>query len=376
MTSISSRYPALRTVGRPSRWSRKATALVAAAAVTGVAALGLGLWLAGDFTTTYIETMTIGGTSNVTGWMLPISKLAMDVSLIGVIGLLTACLLLPAHDRELGPMARSCLRTATWLSLVCSASIAALLIFTWSDVTAQPVTALPFGKLFTDTINEFPDAQVFVTSILLGLVIAAGAAITRTRWGALILLLLGVFSLATMAKEGNASHSGTITWSVVVHVSALSLWAGGLGALVMHVRRDPELLAVVLPRFSNLALACYFAVAASGLVGASEMLDYTLSDLWATRYGVLIMIKVGALIALGVLGWWQRRRLVQRIRAGGGSGARRAFVRLAAAEILVMTVAAALGVALSRTSSPDMISDHTGRDSGIVFVHAQPGIRL
>jgi putative copper resistance protein D len=299
----------------------------------------------------------------------------MDLSAIGVIGLLLTCLLLPAHDRELDAMARSCLRTATWLSLVASASTALLLMFTWSDVSAQPVTAFPFGKLFTDTAQTFPDAAVFLTSILLALVIAAGATITRTRRGALVLLLLAVYSLVTMGKEGNASHSGTITWSMVVHVSALSLWVGGLAVLVTHVRRDPELLAVVVPRFSTLAGVCYLAVAASGIVGASEMLDYTLPNLWGTRYGVLVMIKVGALIALGICGWWHRRRTVPRIRTGQGSRARRGFIRLAAAEVLIMVVAAALGVALSRTSSPDMIQDDSGRDGmSSVHVNVQPGI--
>jgi putative copper export protein len=380
VTSISSRsrYSVLlRTIGRPSARRKPVMVFVAATAVTGAAALALGLWLAGDFTFFFVDMMTIGGSSNLTGWGLPAFKLAMDLSAIGVIGLLVTCLLLPAPDRELGAMARSCLRTATWLSLVCSASTAALLIFTWSDVSAQPVTAFPFGKLFTDTAQAFPDAAVFMTSILLALVIAAGAAVTRTRRGALILLLLGVYSLVTMGKEGNASHSGTITWSMVVHVSALSLWVGGLAVLVTHVRRDPELLAVVVPRFSTLAGVCYFAVAASGIVGASEMLDYTLSNLWGTRYGVLVMIKVGALIALGICGWWHRRRTVPRIRAGQSSQAHRAFIRLATAEVLIMVVAAALGVALSRTSSPDMIGDDTGRDSGMssVHVHVQPGIR-
>jgi putative copper export protein len=384
VTSISSRRSVLRrTIGlpftgrkeiRPSA-RRRAIVYVAATAVTGAAALALGLWLAGDFTFTYIEMMTVGGSSDVNGWGLPAFKLVMDLSAIGVIGLLLTCLLLPAHDRELDAMARSCLRTATWLSLVASASTALLLMFTWSDVSAQPVTAFPFGKLFTDTAQTFPDAAVFLTSILLALVIAAGATITRTRRGALVLLLLAVYSLVTMGKEGNASHSGTITWSMVVHVSALSLWVGGLAVLVTHVRRDPELLAVVVPRFSTLAGVCYLAVAASGIVGASEMLDYTLPNLWGTRYGVLVMIKVGALIALGICGWWHRRRTVPRIRTGQGSRARRGFIRLAAAEVLIMVVAAALGVALSRTSSPDMIQDDSGRDGmSSVHVNVQPGI--
>ena len=383
MTSISSRYSVLqRTIARPfpkrkegSPPRSRAMLFVAATVITGAAALALGMWLAGDLSYSYIEMMSVGGINNVTGWGLPAFKLVMDVSSIGVIGLLVVGLLLPAGDRELGATALRCLRTARWLALVWSVSTAALLVFSWSNVVARPVTALPLGKLFTDTAKTFPDAPGFMTSTALALVIAVGVALTRTRRGAMILLPLAVYGLVPMAIQGNASHSSVIKWSVVVHVTALSLWVGGLAALLTHVRREPAQLAVALPRFSTLAWVCYFAVAASGIAGAAEMLDYTLPNLWGTRYGVVMMLKAGALITLGICAWWHRRHTLPRIRAGQGSQARRAFIRLAAAEVIVMLVAVALGVALSRTSSPDMIDEY-GRNAGMSSVHVQhPGIR-
>ncbi|MBO0809129.1 MAG: CopD family protein, partial [Actinobacteria bacterium] len=82
---------------------------------------------------------------------------------------------------------------------------------------------------------------------------------------------------------------------------------------------------------------------------------------WTTRYGVLVILKATALITLGILGWWHRRHTVRRIRAGDGPLARSAFIRLAAAEIVVMVAAIALAVALSRTASPDTILLHSGR---------------
>jgi putative copper resistance protein D len=349
---------------------------VAATAIAGAAALALGMWLAGDLTVSYIDDMSIGGSGNVTEWGLPAFKLVMDLSAIGVIGLLLVCLLLPTHDRELDATARHCLRTARWLALVWSVSTAALLIFSWSNVVGLPVTALPFSKLFTDTAKAFPDAAGFMTSTALALVIAAAVSVTKTRRGALILLPLAVYGLVPMALEGNASHSSVIKWSVVVHVCVLSLWVGGLAALVTHVRREPALLAVAVPRFSTLAGVCYFAVAASGIVGAFEMFNYSVPPLWESRYGVVVMLKAGALIALGICGWLHRRYTVPRIRAGEGSRSRRAFIRLAAAEIIVMVVAVALGVILSRTASPDMILDHSGRDVGMSSVHVQPAIRV
>lgn len=385
MTSISSRYSVLRrTVGlpslklkeaRPSSRRRRATVFLAAAAVTGAAGLALGLWLAGDLTVSYIDDMTIGRSAGVTALALPAFKLVMDLSAIGVIGLLLICLLLPEHDRELGATARGCLRTARWMALVWSASTAALLLFSWSDAVALPVTALPVGKLFTDTGNTFPDAAGFMTSAALALVIAVAVSVTKTRRGALILLPLAVYGLVPMTLEGSASHSSVIKWSIVVHVCALSLWVGGLAALVTHVRREPALLAVAVPRFSTLAGVCYFAVAASGILGAYEMFDYEVPPLWGSRYGMVVMLKAGALIALGICGWWHRRHTVPRIRAGEGGRSRRAFIRLAAAEVIVMVVAVALGVALSRTASPDMILDQSGRDAGMSSVHVQPGIR-
>jgi hypothetical protein len=52
---------------------------------------------------------------------------------------------------------------------------------------------------------------------------------------------------------------------------------------------------------------------------------------------------------------------VGRIRASEdeyGGRARRAFIRLAAAEIVVMVIAVAIAVTLSRTASPDTIVLH------------------
>lgn len=367
MTSISSRYSVLqRTIARPfpkrkeggpsrRRW---VILFVAATVITGAAALALGMWLAGDLSYSYIEMMSVGGINNVTAWALPAFKLVMDVSSIGVIGLLLVCLLLPAGDRELGATALRCLRTARWLALAWSVSTAALLVFSWSNVVGRPVTALPLGKLFTDTAKTFPDAPGFMTSTALALVIAVGVALTKTRRGALILLPLAVYGLVPMAIQGNASHSSVIKWSVVVHVIALSLWVGGLAAIVLHVRKQPALLAVAVPRFSTIALGCYLAVAASGIVAVWNLIG-SVSALWESRYGVLVMLKAAALITLGILAWWHRRYTVRRIRTGEDDGLiRRAFVQLAAAEIVVMVIAVAIAVALSRTASPDTILLH------------------
>ena len=58
-------------------------------------------------------------------------------------------------------------------------------------------------------------------------------------------------------------------------------------------------------RFSALALWCFVAMAASGVVNA--LVRIKLPDLVRTEYGWLIIGKVVALCLLGVIGWRQRR---------------------------------------------------------------------
>ena len=76
----------------------------------------------------------------------------------------------------------------------------------------------------------------------------------------------------------------------------------------------------------------------SGLVNAWVRLG-AVDQLWSSRYGLLVLGKVTALVALGVFGWWHRRRS-------------RSFLRLAAGEVVVMAATVGLAVALSRTPTP------------------------
>jgi putative copper export protein len=99
-------------------------------------------------------------------------------------------------------------------------------------------------------------------------------------------------------------------------------------------------------------------VAASGILAAWELLG-SVPAVWGSRYGVVVMLKAAALITLGIFGWWHRRHTVHQIRTAEGGRARRAFIQLTAAEVVVMVAAVAIAVALSRTASPDAILLHS-----------------
>ncbi|MEQ1737001.1 MAG: bifunctional copper resistance protein CopD/cytochrome c oxidase assembly protein, partial [Rhodoglobus sp.] len=74
----------------------------------------------------------------------------------------------------------------------------------------------------------------------------------------------------------------------------------------------------------------------------------TFEDL-LTPYGILVLVKVAALGALGLFGAYQRRILIGRVTSGGTP---RWFWMMVATELAFMGVASGVAAALARTSPP------------------------
>jgi putative copper resistance protein D len=351
MTSTGAR-PSARVEARGAglgRRRRVASAIVIVDA--GVAALLFGLWLGGDWPADRLVALASAGP--FTAWSLPVVRLVVQVCAVGTVGALITSILLPRTEGELCETARRCLQSAARLALGWGVATAAMLALTWSDETALPVAKLPLSQLLNGTTaGSFPEAIPYLFGALLSLLISVGAASAQTVHGAIGLLVLSGYNLLPLSTQGHATHNAITPYAVTVHVIAVSLWAGGLAGLLIHVRAHPDLLAVAVPRFSNLALVCYLAVGASGLTAALLLLGSP-SQLWSSRYGLLVWCKVAALMTLGCLGWRHRRRTVPALVE---KRSRRAFLRLAAAEACLMTVTVALGVALSDAPTPDTTS--------------------
>lgn len=64
-----------------------------------------------------------------------------------------------------------------------------------------------------------------------------------------------------------------------------------------------------------------------------------------------MLVKVAALVALGMFGVLQRRYLIERMRRAGGVGGR-GFWWLVGAEIAFMGIASGVAAALARTATP------------------------
>jgi copper transport protein len=100
----------------------------------------------------------------------------------------------------------------------------------------------------------------------------------------------------------------------LLHVAAASIWLGGLVGLAVVLHRGGERRAL-LRRFSNLAAASVAVLAPTGVVRALSELR-SVSQLWATGYGRILVVKTGLLALLVALGWLNRYRLVPRFAVG------------------------------------------------------------
>jgi putative copper resistance protein D len=184
---------------------------------------------------------------------------------------------------------------------------------------------------------------------------------TTGRWvgrrgrAGVVALGVAVFALVPPVYTGHSAssvdHDAAVS-AVIVHAVAVSLWVGGLAAILLYLRGRPGRpvgdLPVIVTRFSALALACFAAAAVSGLVEAWTRLE-SVSLLWTSRYGLLLTAKVVALVALGLFGWLHRRRTIAALVT---SRVARPFLRLATGEVVVMAATVGLAVALSRSAPP------------------------
>ncbi|HEU5160060.1 MAG TPA: CopD family protein [Streptosporangiaceae bacterium] len=283
----------------------------------------------------------------LTAWGLPIVRLAVIVAVVGTVGMLAGALLLPREDGKPGAAALRCLRSAAWAAVAWAVAMVALLLWSWSDVRGIPVLQASIPQIFGPPA-PYPAAVPYLYAAALALVIAGAAAITRTVTGVLVVLLLcgyNVLPLTTRDQQVDSSILGPV---VTVHVLAIAVWVGGLAALLAHARRSPALLAVALPRFNRLAPACFVVVGAFGAAAAWINLG-SAGALGASHFGTLVVYKAEALIALGVFGWWARRRVIADLRRANGH---RPFVRFATIEVAVMVATLGLGSALTHTTAP------------------------
>ena len=132
----------------------------------------------------------------------------------------------------------------------------------------------------------------------------------RRGGGALALLVISLVALIAPFFEshsGDAGMHGLAIGSILFHIGAIALWIGGLVSLFFV---DGSMRALVLPRFSAIALWLSVIVIVTGVANSWTRMNFI--DAWGSTYSLLLIFKVTLVIALIVLASYLRRSFATR----------------------------------------------------------------
>ncbi len=315
-------------------------------AVTALVALIAGLAFGGG-----AAGLQLGDAGPVVRWGLPVAKLIVNLAAAGMVGVLvTALFTLRAGEREIDVA----LDTASIAAAVFTVASGATGFLTFVNVFNPALDAGPvFGAQIGRFLVETEVGRTWLITTVAGASLTVLTFAVRSWPGT---LLVTVFAVAALVPMGTQGHSGDDAFhheamtALILHVIGAAVWLGGLLLLVV-VR--PVLtrvrLADVVARYSSIALAAFVLVAVSGTVRAAIGLREWTAMM--SPYGVILAVKVIALVALGFFGVWYRARLVGTMRDSDRGS--RSFWTLIVFEVAVMGMASGAAAALARTPPPN-----------------------
>lgn len=319
-------------------------ALLAGATAAGVAALAL----ADALTATGLPDP---GPATTLG--LPFVRATGEIAAATAVGgLLFATFLVPHQDNGvLDADGYRALRLATVASGVWAVCAALLVPLTISDVSGKPLhDHLDPVEIWRVTALVDTASAWRWTALLALVVTLASRSVLRWAWTP-VLFAGALITLVPLALTGHSAAGGShdlATNSLLIHLVAGALWAGGLMALLAHGLRGGSHTDLAARRFSAVALWCFLAVLISGIVNA--LIRISPGALFSTPYGLLVLAKAVALLGLGGIGWRQRRNAVAALSAN--PGARAPLIRLGTVEALLFGVTFGIAVGLGRTPPP------------------------
>jgi copper transport protein len=221
-------------------------------------------------------------------------------------------------------------------------------------IRAQDALQLPFGRFLYGDLSPFADGTRFGEAfVVMTLGFAFVTALVFLAWlterRRTFLVPALVLSLGLAAGLSLSGHSAvdppSSKWSELadwVHLSAASLWTGGLVMLLVVFLTVPALRRDAFVGFAGLAPALIALLLAAGIYLSVLRLP-ALSDLWTSGYGHVLIVKL-SLVSL-VLAWGGFHHFVVEPRLGRPGVAGRVRGSLAgemAVGLAVLLVAAFL----------------------------------
>ena len=280
---------------------------------------------------------------------IPIAALLVDVGAAATIGgLVLAVFALTqgekAYDRAVDVAAAG---AGVW---TVASGATAFLLFQSLHISA-PTLDDAYGQQFGTFLTAVPVGRAWLAVTLVAAAVTAVCFAVRNS--TMLALTAGgsMLSLLLIAQQGHAgataNHDVAVS-ALWLHMVFAGLWVGGLLALaVVRPHLEGDRVRTVLGRYSSVALVCFVVVAFTGYVSAAVRVG-ELAQL-GTPYGIIVLGKVTALLALGAFGAVQRRWVIGRMRDGAS---RWWFRMLLLGELVFMGIASGLAAGLARTAPP------------------------
>ncbi|NGZ77764.1 copper resistance CopC/CopD family protein [Saccharibacillus alkalitolerans] len=211
-----------------------------------------------------------------------------------------------------------------------------------------------FGReILSQTLEGTSSGRMFLLQLLL-LMMIAGAVVVNDlmgwgkRGGHWTIAIIGfVLLLVTKALTGHAAGTEHVFWQVTadtLHLLGASVWVGGLLMLLLAIpagsSADGEgspFWKTAFRRFAPWAFASVIALVLSGVVmGAAHVPAW--SDLFTSRYGLLLVAKAALLLVMAALGFLHFRRA----RRNGDKRGTASLAAELAAGVVVLVLAGLL----------------------------------
>jgi copper transport protein len=221
---------------------------------------------------------------------------------------------------------------------------------------AEDALQLPFGRLLYGDLTPIASGTRFGAAFMamtLGFALVAAllflAWLTERRVLLWCAFLVGLGFASGLSLSGHSAADAGSSWKSEladwVHLSAASLWIGGLVQLAFCVwPAAPELRRAAFLRFSRLASVLVALVVGAGVYLSVLRLAHV-SDLWRAGYGHVLLVKlglVGLALTWGAAHHFLARPALERGEEGILARLPRSLVGESAVGMAVLLVAAVL----------------------------------
>lgn len=267
--------------------------------------------------------------------------LASAFSLVGILSAIA--FLLPEVEGYFQESGRKLKKLLSPIAAIWALSAIGVFLTELAVIVDKPLLQIFSGNLIRSFALQVVLGKVLLINIIAALVLLLLIPTIKRTGGAVALLIIAFLGMLAPYLENHSTSSGNHMLAVgliLVHVSALALWIGGLIALALISKEEREFAAA---RFHTVALWSLVAVALSGVINGWVRIG-GISNI-TSEYGLLLTSKTFLLVVIFTVAFRFRAR--QRASFDDGVLSRQLGI-----EGLLFAVTMVMAVILGRTAPP------------------------